>query len=268
MQTLLQNIAQHQSVRYILVCKIIPKIVEGEAEPKIREYNAELEKMFFDNPPSDNITVVDMYSAVTLSQLTDGVHPNNTGYQNMALRYEQAISDLIDETNPDDNPPSRIAWKQGYSINSQSIRLEWFAPSDDGAARSANIYELRYATFNLNASNFKQGKLVSVGKPGAPGSVQKTDVTNLLPDQSYFFAIRAWDASGNVGPLSESIFVETSVAGIEYCTDFGDPDLPDWSASPQYEVVDSNLVNSQSGARLDRPGGLHLHCLQSECLIG
>lgn len=244
MYKLLQTISQHQNVRYILFCKIIPKIANGNEEPKIRQYNAELEKFFFDNPPSDNLTIVDMYSAVSVSQLVDGVHPNNSGYQNMAIRFELAISDLIDEDVSDDSPPSRISWKQAYSINSQSARLEWIAPSDDGASRSANIYELRYATFNLDASNFKQGKLVSVGKPGSPGSVQKTDVTNLLPDQSYFFAIRAWDASGNIGPLSESILVETSVAGIEYCTNFGDPELSEWSSSPNYEVVDSNLVNS------------------------
>ncbi len=248
LRSLLETIAQQPSVRYILVCKIIPKIVAGTEEEKIRLFNAQIEKMYFDNPPTDNLSIVDMYTAVSTAQLFDGVHPGDGGYENMAIRYELAISDLINQSNPDKSPPSRISWKRAFAINSQNVQLEWYAPSDDGVSRSAAVYELRYATFELTSTNFNQGKLVSVGKPGSPGSVDRTVVENLLPDQEYFFAIRAYDEAGHIGPLSESIFVQTSTSGIEYCDDFCDPELPKWSASPNYQATDCILQNTNPNA--------------------
>ena len=248
LHSLLGTIAQQPSVRYILVCKIIPKLVGGTEEENVRLFNAQIEEMYFDNPPTDNLTIVDMYSAVSTGQLVDGVHPGDSGYENMAIRYEMAIADLINESNPDKSPPSRISWKRAFAINSQSAQLEWYAPSDDGVSRTASIYELRYATFELTSTNFDQGKLVSVGKPGSAGSVDRTIVENLLPDQEYFFAIRAYDEAGHVGPLSESIFVETSTSGIEYCDDFCDPELSKWSASPNYQAIDCILQNTNPNA--------------------
>ncbi len=221
----------------IIVCKIIPRLADGTIDPKVLDYNAEIDRMFFERPPAivfSKITLVDMYNTLTLSDLSDGVHPNDAGYNKMAEELNRVIRGILAG---DNTPPGMIAWRQAEALGGQSALLQWEAVGDDGYNGRANLYELRYAAFELTAENFSQGILVSLPKPAASRNIESATVTGLIPGLTYYFGIRAYDELNNRGPLAFSPPVDMGDTTItEYCDDFDDPTAPNWHMHSAYTV--------------------------------
>ncbi len=87
-------------LKRILVCKIIPKTISNFED----DFNDELENIVSDinngNVPSippGNVILVDQNSPFNTATmlLPDGIHPNDTGYLNMAEVYKNAVIDAI-----------------------------------------------------------------------------------------------------------------------------------------------------------------------------
>ncbi|MBN1999552.1 T9SS type A sorting domain-containing protein [candidate division KSB1 bacterium] len=233
-------------VQHILVCKIIPRSNQGEQDEKVIEYNAQIDRIFFDSPPqiaTDKITVVDMYSVMNINtDYSDGLHPNDNGYSKISNLYNEILRGIL---SGDTRRPGQITWKQGLALDAQSAALEWYSTGDDFNSGRANLYELRYAQFLLNSANFSQGVLVPLSRPQMPNNVEAITIQGLIPDQIYNFAIRVWDESNNAGNISENLNVQMpGAAGFDYCDDFSSNTLNNWSTSNCYIVQNSWLKNT------------------------
>ncbi|MBN2357667.1 Ig-like domain-containing protein, partial [candidate division KSB1 bacterium] len=231
------NGARGDFLKRIVVCKIIPRLVSGTLDAKVIEYNAEIDRMFFERPPAivfSRVTLVDMYHSILLSDLSDGVHPNDGGYNKMAEEFNRIIRGILAG---DSSAPATVAWRQAQALGGQSALLQWEAVGDDGYNGRANLYELRYAAFELTSQNFTQGILVPIAKPAASRTVESHTVTGLVPGLTYFFGIRAYDEMNNRGAIAFSPPVDMGDTTItEYCDDFVDAAAPDWNLNPAYKV--------------------------------
>jgi subtilisin family serine protease len=117
---------------------------------------------------------------------------------------------------PDGIPPAAVDDLSVIEIGSSRVTLAWTAGGDDGSSGQASAYQIRYATFPLDAANFDEGTLVATPPdPGPPDSEETLSVGGLEPDTEYHFALRVldeWGAYGdpdNVSPLSNVVTVTT-----------------------------------------------------------
>ncbi|MDP8201194.1 MAG: hypothetical protein P9M11_03525 [Candidatus Tenebribacter burtonii] len=112
------------------------------------------------------------------------------------------IAQAVTTDIPDEIPPSAITDLQAVPTD-EIIELTWTAPGDDGILGSAYNYEIRIAQIEINETNWEDAQLLE----GAPwpltaGSLQNYIVEDLEHEITYYFAIKAFDESGNVSPLS------------------------------------------------------------------
>jgi subtilisin family serine protease len=108
----------------------------------------------------------------------------------------------------DDFAPSAILDLAADSIGAAGVRLAWHAPGDDGGVGQAASYELRRATFALDEGNFASGDAITgVPAPAPSGTLQQHRVAGLAQNVTYWFAIRARDDAGNLGPISNVVSV-------------------------------------------------------------
>jgi len=92
---------------------------------------------------------------------------------------------------------------EGASSNSALLR--WTAPGGDGRAGRAWRYEVLWSTDPIDDAHADAA--ARAPNPPAPlsaGGSQSLEVRGLSPGTGYFFAVRAFDAWGNRGPLGPS----------------------------------------------------------------
>lgn len=86
------------------------------------------------------------------------------------------------------------------------IVVEWTAPGGDGNSGRAAAYDLRCSRDPITADAFARATAVSsVPVPGPAGTGEACTVSGLEPGVTYYFAIKAVDASGNWSPMSNVI---------------------------------------------------------------
>ena len=103
---------------------------------------------------------------------------------------------------PDEIPPSAITDLQAESTD-EIIELTWTATGDDGMQGTAYSYEIRISQEIITESNWENAELLA-GPPWPleSGSIQNYTVSDLEYEITYYFAIKAFDESDNISPLS------------------------------------------------------------------
>ena len=114
-------------------------------------------------------------------------------------------------------PPSRIIDLSIVTDNKQrggtEVTLSWTAPGGDYQQGTAATYEIRTATKveNLQGRDFQlKGILVHPSltpKPGVPGSPESCVVAVPWPNEFFYYAVVAFDSSGNRGDISNLVAV-------------------------------------------------------------
>lgn len=144
---------------------------------------------------------------------SNGTSYNNTGLTNVATYYYKAFSHdaLLNYASGaqasaipfDATPPASIANLSATPINSKSVTLAWTAVGDNGSSGTVASYDLRYSTSMITAANFSTATQVS-GEPlpKTSGNAESMTMTGLSGATTYYFAIKAIDASGNAGAIS------------------------------------------------------------------
>ena len=238
--TLLRYLAQFSNgtkgsfLERVLVCKIIPRYDTTEISANVDLYNAEIERMFFENPPFAKMTIVDMNSVLSKTDYSDTRHPNDAGYVKMAAEYANVINGVV---RSDATAPGVIGSLVIQPLDAQTAGLSWTSSGDDATSGRANLYELRYATFQLTDKNFSQGKLVSLNRPGTAGAKETKSVDHLVSGLTYYFGIRVYDEWNNRS--SAKYFPPVAIEGTpgyRYCDDFSDATLANWSVNPNYQI--------------------------------
>jgi subtilisin family serine protease len=112
----------------------------------------------------------------------------------------------------DDLGPAAVADLRADSAGATSVRLAWTAPADPGGAGLA-AYELRVAAAPIaTESDFAAATVVpGLAAPGSPGAAEAFTVGGLAGRTTYWFALRATDARGNPGALSNSAGARTTL---------------------------------------------------------
>lgn len=134
--------------------------------------------------------------------------------------------------------------------SANSVTLTWTAPGDDGHTGQASQYDIRYATFPINAENFSTA--TAVVNPPAPqiaGSEETFVVTGLNPDTLYYFALKTADEIPNWSEISNIATKKT--APIEAC-------VPNWSCTSWSACLNGEKTRScqdlnNCGTNLNKP---------------
>lgn len=117
-----------------------------------------------------------------------------------------------DAAPPDTESPLGIVNLSATTVGASAVSLAWTAPEDPPGG-SVSIYDLRYSKTNIASdADFVGASVASAPTPKAVGSAETFTVYGLDPDTTYYFAIRARDATGNVSPVSNIATAKTKVA--------------------------------------------------------
>ncbi|WP_327644467.1 cellulose binding domain-containing protein [Micromonospora zamorensis] len=112
----------------VFVATIVPK---SGADNQVRAYNAAIPGIVQTRAATGKrVHLVDMYRALTLSDLADGVHPNATGYRKMAAAWYDALRTVPGSiggdtpptttpptTTPPTTPPASDGCRVAYTVN-------------------------------------------------------------------------------------------------------------------------------------------------------
>ncbi|MFH0900075.1 MAG: discoidin domain-containing protein [Pseudomonadota bacterium] len=132
-------------------------------------------------------------------------------------------------------PPGTITDLTVAGSDSNSVALSWTAPGADGFAGQAAAYELRYAETPLDAASFAGATSADgVPLPATAGAREYHTVSRLQRGHLYYFAIRAVDAGGVTGGVS-NVVTAIPRSGID--------------SIPPAAVVDLRAVSSQAQVR-------------------
>jgi len=126
-----------------------------------------------------------------------------------------------------------------FDSNSGDILLSWTAPGDDGARGIAAQYDLRFAAVPVIDEGAFNGafRVEGVRPPAAAGTQETFALNGLAGGNTYYFALKAADESGNVSAVSNGpgvfvLYVAKSTGTIEG----GRPELGIVSSSPAYII--------------------------------
>lgn len=128
------------------------------------------------------------------TRLRDWLDPNSTG---------ATVTDGRRRTlDPDDTTPPSAPADLSVLANppTSEVRLRWTAPSDDADGASAvYTYDVRYATspITTEAEFDDAARVTFADSPGSPGATDQI-IFSLVPELSYYFAVRAVDDNFNV----------------------------------------------------------------------
>ena len=138
---------------------------------------------------------------------------------------------LLTQTN-DATPPQAVADLRTTYPTSVSVSLSWTCPADVvdlsdnplAAEMQSGLpledmlikaYDIRYLKLSagtpLNEQSWEMAeKVADAPAPVTPGTPEEFVVRNLEPDQTYAFAIKAVDSSGNISAIS-NVVIETTL---------------------------------------------------------
>lgn len=99
-------------------------------------------------------------------------------------------------------------------VSHDRVTLAWTAPGDDGLlppGSRASQYDVRYSTSAITAANFASAtRWTGAPLPGVVGTTDSTTVTGLVPNTTYWFALKAADEVLNWSNISNVISVATA----------------------------------------------------------
>ena len=89
--------------------------------------------------------------------------------------------------------------------------LAFTVPGDDGYLRQAERLDFRMSDSIITEQNYYQAQKLQVyDEPGTPNTAQSVIVDGLSPNNSYYFALKTSDKTGNVSGISNVILVDTT----------------------------------------------------------
>ncbi len=116
--------------------------------------------------------------------------------------------------------PSAITDLGTSDVTSESIRVKWTAPGDDGVIGSASSYDLRYSLAPITEANWANAvQATEEPAPQPVGSEEAFVVTGLEPGTTYYFAIKSRDNVGNPSEISNVVSATTIVQFIVFSDD-------------------------------------------------
>ncbi|MFQ5638044.1 MAG: Ig-like domain-containing protein [bacterium] len=158
------------------------------------------------------------------------------------------IEDFTAEGGGDFVAPSQVTDLALSNITGTFMTVSWTAPGGDGASGQASSYDLRYATTDIQSeSDFLAATPVpNMPAPAPVGIGESIIVLCLQPSTTYYFALRAEDASGNKSLISNVPFASTLSGELTH-DNFDRVNLgADWSAAASIGLENNELTNTST----------------------
>jgi len=115
--------------------------------------------------------------------------------------------------------PAAIADLSAGTPTSSSILLAWTATGDDGSVGRATSYDVRYSTSPIDETSFQAAaRAAGAPSPSPSGSPEAMEVLGLVPETTYYLAVKAVDDFGNAGPISNVVTAKTLDAPTFFST--------------------------------------------------
>ncbi|MDH5721677.1 MAG: SUMF1/EgtB/PvdO family nonheme iron enzyme [Spirochaetia bacterium] len=144
-----------------------------------------------------------LVTVILMIQFCSVAEPPRSGENDpQSADYVEPVSGDVLDTNPPAQTTGLVATAGGES----QINLVWSASYDNQTAQSNIVYEICKATASGGCNSF------SVSQTTAPGTTA-TSVIGLNPLTTYYFRVRATDASGNIGLESSEATATTNPVG-------------------------------------------------------
>lgn len=159
-------------------------------------------------------------------------------------RNISAISNTPSGSTDDNIAPAAVADLSVTKVNSHTVLLEWTASGDNDNEGQATSYDIRFSMSPINESNFGSAtRYVGEPAPQPAGEAELYTAGGLLPDTTYYFAMKVIDEANNASPLSNVPFT-TTVVRPAVLDDFKRVGLgPDWAADPEFVIENFELSN-------------------------
>ena len=179
-----------------------------------------------------------------------GTNPNQIHFGGIILKGalnnnidDFYISNMVDETAP--APINDLAVVRTSAAVAQ---LQWTASGDDGSVRTATSYDLRYATFIIDATNFDFAEQAEVIlEPSLAQTLEKVYVSGLKSNTQYYFAVKVIDDNNNYSDIS-NVDQSTLPNSVYFLEDFERTEIgQQWSVASGVEIFNGNLVTIQAG---------------------
>jgi hypothetical protein len=151
----------------------------------------------------------DMLRARLESGATD-IDNYNSSYRGKLGRLVNALASLAGGST---TPPGSVGTVTG-SVRSNVVTLRWTVPADpdDGKASGFNVYYRKTPLTGINVNNPPSDVMVNSFPTGDlnVGDIFAAEIQGLDFTTTYYFAVNAFDFSGNFSPLSTQVMQTTS----------------------------------------------------------
>ncbi|MDI6780760.1 MAG: hypothetical protein QME49_01410 [bacterium] len=175
-----------------------------------------------------NILVADLEPqrqyCVTLDKATSTLNASDAGciYLDGVTLNNSTLIVGTTTLEPDNIPPDNIKDFGIATVTNNSVVLTWTASGDDNMTGQAMRYDGRYSTSSITTENWDNCLQFSLTSPKEAGHIEFGTVTGLLPNTTYYFAIRAVDEQNNWSTFLTPLVVNTPVLPVKrLLCDFG-----------------------------------------------
>jgi len=220
-----QDGSQSTTLAHVVLSTIIP--MRNRAND-VRDYNREIVAMTEDLaeaiPTGTPVKITladhnrrfltnpDLFTFGPNDWMSDNLHPNDTGYAEMADIFHQAVTNSVNDI----VPPEPVIDLVVIGVESDRVRLAFTATGDDAAAGQAYRYDVRYSTGILTSANFGFGtQALDEPEPPAAGERDTVEVTGLFPGTTYKFALKVVDDGGERSSISNIKTATTIGSGTQ-----------------------------------------------------
>jgi len=173
-------------------------------------------------------------------------------------KYVNTFFAFLNTTSAPDTMPPGVAVISASNTPEGAVALSWTAPGNDGSLGSAGSYDLRYG-FNeiTDDAAFNSAERWTLPAPKPAGLVERFIFENLEGGATYYFALKTYDAAGNVSALSNSPWVRTNYVVRTPQTVDGNPEL---------EMVSSKLTYIAQISTISGPGAVAIGTAAAQVL--
>lgn len=141
---------------------------------------------------------------------------------------------LVFAIDPDLTPPAAVTDLTVVDASPTQLTLSFTAPGDDGAVGTAAAYEVRWATFPIDETNFYAATVAPTGAPLPAGSTETISIATF-PGATVWVALVAIDEQYNTSGLS-NVVSATTEAGTPVWQDGAEADTG-WTTTGLWHVT-------------------------------
>jgi len=164
----------------------------------------------------------------------DGNLDNQTPHWDVL--YQAAVNHgLVFAIDPDFEAPAPVTDLAVTNAQATQVAVQWTATGDDGYEGVASSYQLRWAPFAIDQTNFTAANLVPTGAPQPSGSLE-TAIISVPPESTIWIALVVVDEQFNTSTLSNVVSVVTPAGQVVWDEGF-EGDTSGWTATGMWHVT-------------------------------